>query len=148
MLFLIMQTHDLDHCPAKEGRDSLKEYYRSLQADIAEKLGVEVLGLYTAPLHHAQFLILQADDFESLSEYLHPLYERGRVEVFPATSFSERIHALQEGTEPHLKDYYCMTCRHGFFETETANHKDHKFYTEKEMEETWPHEFGGEAGGG
>src|SRR6202044_658153 len=74
MLFLIMQTHDLDHCPAKEGSDSLREYYRSLQADIAEKLGVEVLGLYTAPLHHAQFLILQADDFESLSEYLHPLY--------------------------------------------------------------------------
>jgi hypothetical protein len=41
-----------------------------------------------------------------------------------------------------------MTCRQNFFESDRDAHKGHKYFSQKDMEEIWPHEFGGEAGSG
>jgi len=41
-----------------------------------------------------------------------------------------------------------MSCRVNFFENEMEAHVGHKYYNQKQMEEIWPHELGGEAGGG
>ncbi len=147
MLFVISHRHTVDKCPGNEGREAVDRHYRSLQADLANRLGVKVLAMYTAPIQHARFLVVQTDSFEGLRDYLEPLYLIGSVEIFPVSSFSERVHNI-ERLEPPPTDYYCMSCRANFFETEMESHRGHKYYNQKQMEEIWPHELGGEAGGG
>jgi hypothetical protein len=148
MLYLVAHSHTLENCPAREGKEAVEKHYRSLQSDVAERLGVKVLALYTAPIEHSRFFILEAESVESLRDYLEPLYMRGKVEVFPIISFSERVHALEAEREPVPEDFYCMTCRQNFFESDRDAHKGHKYFSQKDMEEIWPHEFGGEAGSG
>jgi hypothetical protein len=115
---------------------------------VANRLGIKILGMYTAPIQHARFIVLQTESFEALRDYLEPLYLIGTVEIFVVSSFAERVHNLEEALEPAPTDYYCMTCRANFFENEMEAHKGHKYYNQKQMEEIWPHELGGEAGGG
>jgi hypothetical protein len=148
MLYLVAHSHTLENCPAREGKEAVEKHYRSLQSDVAARLGVKVLGLYTAPMQHSRFVILEADSVEALRDYLEPLYMRGKVEVFPVIPFSERVRDLEAGREPTQEDFYCMTCRVNFFESDREAHKDHKYFSQKDMEEIWPHEFGGEAGSG
>ena len=148
MLFLITHSHSAERCPVNEGKEALEKHYRSLQADVGRRLGIEVLGLFTATIQHANFIILKSDKFENLRDYLEPLYTRGTVEIYPIVSFAQRVHELDEGREPPPTDYYCMTCRLNFFESDMDIHKGHRYYNQKEMEEIWPHELGGEAGSG
>ena len=148
MLFLISHRHSVEKCPGNEGKEAVDKHYRSLQVDVAKRLGIKLVALYTAPIEHARFIVLQTDSFEALRDYLEPLYLLGPVEIFPVSSFSERVHTLEERLEPPPTDYYCMTCRVNFFENEMEAHKGHKYYNQKQMEEIWPHELGGEAGGG
>jgi len=148
MLYLVAHSHALENCPAKEGKEAIEKHYRSLQSDVAERLGVKVHALYTAPIEHSRFLILEADTVEALRDYLEPLYMRGKVEVFPIISFSARVHALEAEHERPPEDFYCMTCRQNFFENDREAHKGHKYFNQKDMQEIWPHEFGGEAGSG
>jgi hypothetical protein len=148
MLYLVTHSHTLENCPAKEGTEALDKHYRSLQSDVAGRLGVKVLALYTAPIQHSRFVVLEANSVEALRDYLEPLYMRGEVDIFPIISFSERVHALEAGHEQHSEDFYCMTCRLNFLESDKEVHKDHKYFSQKDMDEIWPHEFGGEAGSG
>ena len=147
MLLLISHRHSVEKCPGNEGKEAVDRHYRSLQIDLAGRLGIKILAMYTAPIQHARFIVLQTDSFEGLRDYLEPLYLIGSVEIFPVSSFSERVHNI-ERHELAPTDYYCMTCRVNFFETEMGAHKGHKYYNQKEMEDIWPHELGGEAGGG
>jgi hypothetical protein len=148
LLLLISHTHKLENCPMQGGKEAVDKHYRSLQTGVASRLGIKVLGLYTAPMQHSRFIILQTDSFEALRDYLEPLYMIGDVEIYPISSFSERVHALEERLDSPPTDYYCMTCRVNFFENEMESHEGHKYYNQKQMEEIWPHELGGEAGGG
>lgn len=148
MLLLVFHSHNLENCPGRGGKEAMDKHYRSLGTDVAGRLGIKVLGMYTAPIQHARFIVLQTDSFEALRDYLEPLYTIGKVEIFPISPFSERVHTLEAGWEPAPTDYYCMTCRVNFFENEMETHKGHKYYNQKQMEEIWPHELGGEAGGG
>ena len=148
MLYLVAHSHTLENCPTKEGKEALEKHYRSLQSDVAERLGIKVLTLYTAPIQHSQFVVLEAKSVEALRDYLEPLYMRGKVDIFPIISFSERVHALEAGHEQPSEDFYCMTCRLNFLESDKEVHKDHKYFSQKDMDEIWPHEFGGEAGSG
>jgi hypothetical protein len=148
LLLLISHSHTVDKCPGNEGKDAMDKHYRSLQTDVASRLGIRVIAMYTAPIQHSRFIVLQTDSFEALRDYLEPLYLIGNVDIFPVSSFSERVHNLEERLEPAPTDYYCMTCRVNFFENEMETHKGHKYYNQKQMEEIWPHELGGEAGGG
>jgi hypothetical protein len=148
LLFLISHRHGVDKCPGNEGKEALDKHYRSLQVDVASRLGIKIVALYTAPIEHARFIVLQTDNFEALRDYLEPLYQIGSVDIFPVSSFSARVHSLEARLEPAPTDYYCMTCRVNFFENEMEAHKGHKYYNQKQMEEIWPHELGGEAGGG
>ncbi|MGH9919569.1 MAG: DUF3303 domain-containing protein [Nitrososphaerales archaeon] len=148
MLFLISHRHTAEKCPGNEGKEAVDKHYRSLQVDVARRLGIKLVASYTAPIEHARFIVLQTDSFEALRDYLEPLYLIGSVEIFPVSSFSERVHNLGERLEAPPTDYYCMTCRVNFFENEMEAHSGHKYYNQKQMEEIWPHELGGEAGGG
>ncbi|MDG6915374.1 MAG: hypothetical protein JRN51_08610 [Nitrososphaerota archaeon] len=148
MLFLVSHRHSVDRCPGNQGKEAADKHYRSLQTDVAARLGIKIVALYTAPIEHARFIVLQTDSFEALRDYLEPLYLIGEVEVFPVSSFEERVHSIGARLEAPPTDYYCMTCRANFFETEMGAHKTHKYYSQKQMEEIWPHELGGEAGGG
>ena len=130
------------------GKEAVDKHYRSLQTDVASRLGIKVLAMYTAPIQHARFLILQTDSFEALRDYLEPLYMIGKVDIYPVSSFSERVTTLEAHLDAPPTDYYCMTCRTNFFENEMKVHRGHKYYNQKQMEEIWPHELGGEAGGG
>ena len=138
----------MENCPLRAGKEAIDEHYRSLQPEVANRLGIRVLGLYTAPMQHARFLILESESFEALREYLEPLYTIGKVEIFPVSSFAQRVQRIEEALERPPTDYYCMTCRVNFFENELEAHAGHKYYNQKQMEEIWPHEHGGEAGGG
>jgi hypothetical protein len=148
LLLLISHKHTVDKCPGNEGKDAMDKHYRSLQTGVAARLGIKILGMYTAPIQHARFIVLKTESFEALRDYLEPLYLIGTVEIFVVSSFAERVHNLEERLEPAPTDYYCMTCRANFFENEMDAHTGHKYYNQKEMEEIWPHELGGEAGGG
>jgi hypothetical protein len=148
LLLLISHTHTLENCPMQGGKEAVDKHYRSLQTDVASRLGIKVLAMYTAPIQHARFLILQTDSFEALRNYLEPLYMIGNVDIYPVSSFSERVTTLEAQLDAPPTDYYCMTCRTNFFENEMEVHKGHKYYNQKQMEEIWPHELGGEAGGG
>lgn len=148
MLYLVAHTHNLENCPAGEGKEALDKHYRSLQSDVAGRVGVKVVALYTAPIQHSRFVILETESVEALRDYLEPLYMRGTVDIYPIISFSQRVHDLEAGQEAPQEDYYCMTCKANFFESDKAVHKDHKYYSQHEMAEIWPHEYAGEAGAG
>jgi hypothetical protein len=148
MLYLAAHSHTLENCPAREGKEAVEKHYRSLQSDVAGRLGVKVHALYTAPMEHSRFVILEADSVEALRDYLEPLYMRGKVDIFPIISFSERVAALEAGHESPQEDFYCMTCRVNFFEGDRETHASHKYFSQKDMQEIWPHEFAGEAGSG
>ena len=148
MLYLIAHSHEVEKCPAGGGKEAVDKHYRSLQSDVAGRLGVKVMALYTAPIQHSRFVILDADSVEGLRDYLEPLYMLGRVDIYPIISFSERVHALEAGEGEHQEDYYCMTCKANFFESDRQAHEDHKYYSQHEMAQIWPHEYGGEAGAG
>jgi hypothetical protein len=148
LLFLIYHRHTSERCPGNEGKEAVDKHYRSLQTDVASRLGIKIVAMYTAPIEHARFIVLQTDSFEALRDYLEPLYLIGSVEIFPVSSFSERVHNLEERLEAPPTDYYCMTCRVNFFENEMEAHKSRKYYNQKQMDEIRPHELGGEAGGG
>jgi len=148
LLLLIAHTHTMENCPMREGKEATDKHYRSLQPEVAKRLGIRILGLYTAPMQHSRFIILETESFEALRDYLEPLYTIGNVQIYPVSSFSERMHDIERTLEPPPTDYYCMTCRVNFFENEMDAHSGHKYYSQKQMEEIWPHELGGEAGGG
>lgn len=149
MLFVVTHSHSAEACPLKDHEDKARDYYRSLMEDVGRKLGVGVVGAYTAPVQHAQFLILETDNLDNLTTFLKPLYKIGKVEVVPVMKASERFTELAQ-VAPPLKnaDYYCMNCRMDFAEDEKERHQGHKAFTHLEMEEIWPHEHAGEAGGG
>jgi hypothetical protein len=54
------------------------------------------------------------------SGLLKPLYMRGKVDIFPIISFSERVHALEAGHGKPPEDFYRMTCGLDFFESDKA----------------------------
>lgn len=117
--------------------------------DVGRKLGVTVVGAYTAPAQHMQFLVLETNNIDQLTTFLKPLYKIGRVELVPVMKASERFSELVQVAPPVKSvDYYCMTCRIDFAEGEKELHKGHKTYTQTEMEGIWPHENAGGAGGG
>ena len=149
MLFVISHSHSAEACPLKDHEDRARDYYRSLMEDVGRKLGVTVVGAYTAPVQHMQFLVLDTDNVDQLTTFLKPLYKIGRVEVIPVMRASERFTELAQAVPPSKSiDYYCMTCRLDFAEDEKDHHKGHKTYTQREMEDIWPHEHAGGAGGG
>ena len=117
--------------------------------DVGKKLGVTVVGAYTAPSQHMQFFVLDTDNLDHMTTFLKPLYKIGRVDLIPVMKASERFTELAH-VAPLTKsiDYYCMTCRIDISEEEREQHKGHKTYTQTEMEDIWPHENAGEAGGG
>lgn len=149
MLFVVTHSHSAEACPLKDHEDKARDYYRSLMEDVGRKLGVTVVGAYTAPVQHAQFFVLETDSLDHLTTFLKPLYKIGKVEVVPVMKASERLTELVQ-VAPLAKsaDYYCMTCRLDFSEEEKKDHSQHKFYTHTQMDEIWPHEHAGEAGGG
>ena len=100
MLFLVSHRHAVERCPGNEGKEAVDKHYRSLQTDVAKRLGIKIVALYTAPMEHARFIVLQTDSFEALREYLEPLYLIGSVEIFPVSSFSERVHNIEERLDP------------------------------------------------
>ena len=149
MLFVVSHSHSAEACPLKDHEDKARDYYRSLMGDVGKKLGVTVVGAYTAPAQHMQFLVLDTDDVEHMTTFLKPLYKIGKVELVPVMKASERFTELVQVAPPTKSiDYYCMTCRMDISEEEKGQHQGHKTYTQTEMEDIWPHENAGGAGGG
>ena len=98
--------------------------------DVGRKLGVTVVGAYTAPAQHIQFLVLETDNLDQLTTFLKPLYKIGKVDIVPVMKASKRLTELVQVAPPVKSvDYYCMTCRIDFAEDEKYLHKAHKFYT-------------------
>jgi hypothetical protein len=149
VLFVVTHSHSAESCPLKDREDRARDYYRSLMEDVGRKLGVTVVGAYTAPAQHIQFLILETDNLDQLTTFLKPLYKIGKVDIVPVMKASERLTELvQVAPPPKSVDYYCMTCRMDFAEDEKGLHKGHKTYTQTEMKGIWPDEHAGGAGGG
>jgi hypothetical protein len=149
MLFVVTHSHSAEACPLKDHEDKARDYYRSLMEDVGRKLGVTVVGAYTAPAQHMQFLVLETENLDQLTTFLKPLYKIGRVDLVPVMKASERLTELAQVAPPAKSvDYYCMSCRIDFSEDEKELHKGHKTYTQEEMEGIWPHEHAGGAGGG
>jgi hypothetical protein len=149
LLFVIIHSHSAEACPLKADEARARDYYRSLMQDVGTKLGVKVTAAYTAPAQHMQFLVLETDDFDHLTSFLKPLYKIGKVEIIPVKNFIERFTELVASSPPAKNpDYYCMSCRLDFAADEKTQHEGHKYYTHTEMEEIWPNEYAGEAGGG
>ena len=132
MLYLVAHSHSLENCPAKDGKEALEKDYRSLQSDVAERLGVRLCPLHRSDTTSPRFVVLEANSVEALRDYLEPLYMRGKVDIFPIISFSERVHALEAGHEKPPEDFYCMTCRLNFFESDKEAHRDHKYFSQKD----------------
>lgn len=90
-----MHYHTAEQCPAVRGKDAVVKYYGDLSEEAGKKYGVKVLGSYTAPAEHAQFMIVKAKDYNSLTKFLTPL-EIGTTRITPVATMEERRKMLQE----------------------------------------------------
>jgi hypothetical protein len=77
MLFHVMQSHDPADCPYGKGG------FRSLLNEHAK--GITVRGLWLSFPQHTTYMIVEADDAESLNELLKPGAATCVAEITPVT---------------------------------------------------------------
>ena len=94
MLFVVTHTHSAERCPAHEGKEAVKKYYQRLSPNAAKRADVRIVGAYTAPSEHTQFLILEADSYLSVTKFLGGLQTIGTTDITPVSTVEERLKLL------------------------------------------------------
>lgn len=96
MLFHITHIHTPELCPS--GQPELVEKTVGLVAsdEHAKDVGVTILGRYISPTEHILFFIVEADNYEAVTEYLRPMMKMGTPRITP-------VSILGEGIKPFLK---------------------------------------------
>lgn len=72
MLFMVTLTHKPEHCLAREEyKDKGKKWIEEMRKS-AEVLNIKVHGAYISPNEHTFYFVLEADNFNSISDFLRP----------------------------------------------------------------------------
>jgi hypothetical protein len=72
MLFLLTLTHTPELCFAKkEYREEARQWF-IYSKESAQKYNVKLLGSYVCPIEHTFYILLESDNFKSLSGFLSP----------------------------------------------------------------------------
>ncbi len=96
MIFHIMHTHTPELCPSDNPEDVASTVGIVASDSHAQKVGVTVLGRYISPTEHILFFIVEADNYEAVTEYLRPMMKMGTPRITP-------VSVLGEGIKPFLK---------------------------------------------
>lgn len=83
-LFVVHHQHDADRCPAQDPQAAAM-LLRHLSPDNAGRSGVTILGDAVIDGEHTFYLIAEADDAETIQQFVAPFAQAGEVQVKPAS---------------------------------------------------------------
>ena len=96
MIFHVTHTHTPELCPSGNP-EKVKKTVGVVASDAhAKDVGVNVLGRYISPTEHILFFIVEADNYEAVTEYLRPMMKMGTPRITP-------VSILGEGIKPFMK---------------------------------------------
>lgn len=72
MLFMATLTHTPEYCLARdEYKAKGKKWFEEMRAS-AEVLNIKIHGAYVNPNEHTFYFVLEADNFDAISDFLRP----------------------------------------------------------------------------
>lgn len=97
MRFVVTTKHSTDHCWAREeNREKADEWVEGMD-ERAEEAGVDIHDVFIAPNEHVFYLILEADDFASVSAFLGPPFLQDHdADVVPVMTVGEVDEMLEK----------------------------------------------------
>lgn len=100
MLFVAHWTHTPENCPGRsnEGAQMLIEFWE--QREEAERKGMKILGAYVGATEHVYFIIIQANNYQSILEFFAPLVSTQRGTIHPVTTMDEWTLFIQPKHSP------------------------------------------------
>ncbi len=81
-LYIVQHTHAADRCPAQD--DAIAPMLLQHLAN-SERFGVNIRSEAVADGRHTLYLILEADNKESVNNFMQPFAQAGSVEITPAS---------------------------------------------------------------
>lgn len=84
-LFIVRHEHDAARCPASNP-DMGAMLLNHLSRPNARQHGVEVKGEAVVQGAHSLYMILEADDEDSVRQFVAPFHEAGIVDIYPAST--------------------------------------------------------------
>lgn len=88
MLFMATHTHLAEKC-ISNNPDLVKKFRAVLSEEEAEKQGCDLLGVYVAPTEHIAYILLRAEEHDSLLNFLRPLVKLGETRIRPVTEWKD-----------------------------------------------------------
>lgn len=85
MLDMVIHSHRGPECPI----DDPAPVEKVASDEHAAACGVKVLGQYVSPPEHRLFFILEADNYEKIIMFLHPLAKIGTNRIHPIADLRE-----------------------------------------------------------
>jgi hypothetical protein len=81
MLFLITQTHTPETCPiGSGGREVLHEKPENVP-------GLKIVAAYGAYTEHILYYVVEADDYDTVQEFLVPGFKLAKATITPVDQF-------------------------------------------------------------
>lgn len=85
MLYMVIHKHRGAECPI----DDPAPVEKVASDEHAAACGVKVLGRYVAPPEHRIFFVLEADEYEKVIMFLHPLAKIGTHRIHPVADLRD-----------------------------------------------------------
>ena len=96
MIFQIEHIHTPELCPSGNPA-MIKETVSVCASDAhAKETGVKVLGKYIAPTEHRIFFTVDAENYESITDFLEPMMKMGTPRITPVSELGEAIKPFLE----------------------------------------------------
>lgn len=96
MIFHVTHVHTPELCPSGNPEKVASTVGIVASDAHAKEVGVSVLGRYISPTEHILFFIVEADNYEAVTEYLRPMMKMGTPRITP-------VSVLGKGIQPFLK---------------------------------------------
>lgn len=95
MVFQVVHTHTNESCPAQstEQAKRLGEWWQSVK----KTSGIKVLAGYVSPIDHTFYIILDADDFQTVARSLGALNTYGTGRIIPVLTLDQTTPMAEAG---------------------------------------------------
>ncbi len=89
-------THTPENCPGRsdEGAMMLSKFWEGRK--MAEKKGVTILGAYATVTEHDFFIILEANDYNTVVEFFRPLLPSQTGKIVPVLTMDECLQVVSQ----------------------------------------------------
>lgn len=88
MLFVVNHTHTPELCPSDEPK-KVQMLAQHVSQESAKKFGVKVKADCAMPYEHALLLVLEAENYEAVLQFLQPFLKMGTIKITPVISCAE-----------------------------------------------------------